>query len=667
MIRGLVIGSLLLTGQLLCQIVELPPMVVTADRLSESEPEEGAEGILLEGSAIVLDEELLQNSSNSSLSEVLQTRAGVSFDSFFGNSSLAAPQLRGFGENSQLRTLVTVDGIPVNRNDLALVPWSRFPLGDLEKVTVLRGGRSVRYGSGAVAGVIALETKRSDVPFGGSLEIAGGSFESFRQRLQLRGTTQGWGWTTQVDNSVDDGYRENSRQESTSGSVSILTPEAEWGENRITVSVTRSQFEDPGALSDLQFLEDPRQSVQTDQKLEIDTISVGDQLEINLGPEWQLKVKGSGIETDRSSDFQGRISEGDYRSLGGEAVLSRSGEVWSLEMGARYQYSDLDFELTQPFGFSTDQQLAELSRETLGGFLITRWKPIKALTFSAGASWDRYRLDGEARSPNMATNPRRNFSDNTSDSDYAFEFGAEYQVTDTVKVWARYDRSLRFPVLDEVAFFQGFESEVPFNADLKPERGQGAEVGVVVSDESKWKVSATFFGQWLEDEIFFDVAANLNDNLSDTERLGMEWELEWNSDHWSFNLFYAATLARFQSGIDEGKRVPLVPRQSISGTLTWHLFESLDLAVEASYLSGRLDGNDRGGTAELFGLEDGAFPEIPARTVWNASANWEVSEHLSVFCRVNNLFDEEYISTQFSGGIYPGIGRQVLFGGRVRF
>ena len=529
-------------------------------------------------------------------------------------------------------------------------------------MTVLRGGRSVRYGSGAVAGVIALETKRSDVPFGGSLELSGGSDESYRQRAQLRGTSQGWAWTTQFENFTSDGYRDNSRQESTSASVSLLTPEADWGQNRLTFSASRAEFEDPGPLTRAAFLENSRQSLQPDQNLEINTVTVGDQLRIELGSEWQLDLKGSGVFTNRFSDYQGRITDGDSQSFDSEAVVSYTGEEWSLEAGLRYQHSELDFELRQPFGSGESQQLADLTRETWGAFAIVQWKPSEELTLSAGASWDYYRLDGDARDPNNETNPRRNFSDDSNDNDYALEFGIEYQVTDRLKVWGRYDRSLRFPVLDEVAFFQGFESDQPFNADLRPERGQGVELGAILQEEDQWKVKGTLFGQWLQDEIFFDAFSNQNENLSDTERLGVELELAWEAERWSFNLFYTQILARFQSGVDEGEGIPLVPRHSLSGTFTWHATEAIDLGLEGSYLTSRDDGNDRGELGQFI-----QFDKIPARTVWNLSAQWKARENLSVFLRVNNLFDEEYISTQFSGGIYPGAGRQALFGGRYQF
>ena len=649
------------TGSVLGQSVELEPMIVTADPLTEQVDE--ANGLLLAGNAVVLDRELLEKTTENSLSDLLQTRAGISFDSFFGNSALAAPQLRGFGENGQLRTLVTVDGLPINRSDLALTPWSRTPLSNLQKVTVLRGGRSVRYGSGALAGVIALETKRSEEAFSGSFEGTAGSDETSRQRLYLGGQSKGWGWTVQGEHFDSDGYRENSSLETSSASISILTPESEWGENRLTLSASRAQFEDPGALSLDAFREDPRQSLQPDQVLESKTVTLGDQLKVNLGSEWSLEFKVAGSATNRNADYQGQISDGDSRSLDGDIVLSRQGDEWSFETGARYRYSDLDFDRTQPFGSGTDQQFAELSRVTYGGFVTARWEATDALTISAGASWDSYRLDGEARSPNAPTNPRRNFSGDAKDGDYALEFGFEYQLTERSRVWGRYDRSLRFPVLDEVAFFQGFESEIPFNTDLRPERGQGVEFGIIIEDEDAgWKASSNVFGQWLEDEIFFDAIANINENLDETERLGIETELSWENDRWGASFFYAATLARFRSGVDEDQRVPLVPRHTLSGTLTLHLTEAIDLGLEASYVSNRLDGNDRGELGQAI-----QFREVPGRTLWNVTASWAVNDSFTVFGRINNVFDEQYISTQFSDGIYPGVGRQALFGGRIQF
>ncbi|GHC46705.1 TonB-dependent receptor family protein [Roseibacillus persicicus] len=657
--RELTIGVLLLMGSLGAEPFVLDPTLVTADRWLE--PEEEAQGFLMEGSAIVLGEELLGKATSHSLPELLEVRAGVSFDSFFGNSSLVSPRLRGFGEGGQLRTVVTVDGLPVNRSDMALVPWSNVSLGNLEKVSLLRGGRSVRYGSGASAGVIALETRRNVEEFTGSVEGTVGDDETYRQRLRLGGVSEGWSWTVQGEHFDSDGYRANSGHDSSTVSLSILSPEARWGESRTTFSASRSCFEDPGALDWRSYQKDPRQSLFPDQSLENETVSLGKQIELKLGEDWSFELKGSASHTERVADYQGRVSDGVLKSWEGEAVFARKGEAWSIEAGGRYRWSQLDFERSQPFGSNVDVQLADLSREVWGGFVTMRWEPVDNWAFSAGASWDSYRLDGDAQSPNDAANPRRNFSGETSDGDYALEFGFEYQLTEQARLWGRYDRSLRLPVLDEVAFFQGFESDLPFNTGLRPEHGQGGELGVVWEDEG-WTAKATFFGQWMEDEIFYDAVANVNDNLPETERLGMELELNWEGDCWDVNLFYAATLSRFQSGAEEGRRVPLVPRHSLSGTLTWHLFEQVDLGLEGCYSSSRVDGNER---VVMGQLRD--FREIPGYVVWNVSASWEVSEACTVFCRVNNLFDRDFISTQYSDAIYPGTGRQALVGARWEF
>ncbi len=637
------------------EVLEFEETLVVASRL----PAEQATASLA-GNSLVLEGEVLQDSSVSFLPELLSNRAGIGFASFFGNDDLAAPQWRGFGENSQLRTLVTIDGLPVSQSDLSVSPWSRTSLANLEKVSILRGGRTVRYGPSAVAGVIALETK-TDRELGWESETTFGSDETFRQRLSLSTPLSGWQFGAQLEHFSTDGYRENSDQESTSASFSFLTPEAVWGKNRVLLSASRNHFQDPGPLSLSAFREDSRQSLQPDQSLQSESLTLANQLTLFLGSDWELAAKGRVGQRQRESDYQGRLTQGDFLDWDGELVLSREGEDWNLELGYRYTRSELDFERSNR-GSARGRQFADLSRESQGAFGIVRWEPNERWAFSAGGSWDRYRLDGQAREPNDPNNDLRNFSGNTEESEWAYEIGVEWKLTDDSLLWLRYDRSVRFPVLDEVAFFQGFDSPTPFNAELRPETGQGLELGWRQETNEHWTWGATLFGQWLQDEIFFDGFSNLNENLPATERLGAELSVSHKGDCWDAGLFYNATFARFRDGFDDGERVPLVPRHSLSGSLTWHATSSLDLGVEGRFVSQRSDGNDRGELAQLI-----QFREIPSYSVWNATARWELNEHCSFFLRCNNLFDEDFISTQFSNGIFPGAGRQFLVGAKLTY
>ena len=262
----------------------------------------------------------------------------------------------------------------------------------------------------------------------------------------------------------------------------------------------------------------------------------------------------------------------------------------------------MDFELSQPLGSRRDEQDADLWRASFGGFLTGRWQASERWAFSAGASWDRYLLGGEAGSATFPNDARLNFDDSASGGEAAFELGMEFQWTESLKVWARYDRSVRFPVLDEVAFFQGVRVFGALQCGIAAGEGTWVELGFERTGESGWSVQGTVFGQWLEDEIFFDAVAIRNENLDATERLGAEVRVGYDWGWGEAKVFYNATWARFRDGVDEGRRIPLVPRHSAFGSFTWHVGDCLDLSVEGSYLSERSDGNNRGELGQLIEL-----------------------------------------------------------------
>ena len=317
----------------------LPEMVVTADVLQEEQEPETA----LAGNRIVLDREVLARSTQNSLAEILEVQAGIPNSSLFGNSDLAVPQLRGFGENAQLRTLLTLDGLPVNRSDLSVPSFSQFPAESLEKVTVLKGGRTVRYGPDALAGVIALETRLPTEGREGSVELTAGSDETFRQRFSLSTAGPNWGLGVQGENFTSDGYRDNSESETTALSVILGTHEADWGNQRFTLRASRQFYESPGALSLADFERDPRTSTQPDQSFENKTVSLGHRLQLSLSEKWKLEVKGLVSASHREADFQGRLTDGDVLEGSGALVVTREGEVTTVETGVRGRLESVGF------------------------------------------------------------------------------------------------------------------------------------------------------------------------------------------------------------------------------------------------------------------------------------------------------------------------------------
>jgi outer membrane receptor protein involved in Fe transport len=72
------------------------------------------------------------------------------------NPTAQGVTLRGLGGSGASRVLVLDDGIPLNDPFGGWVYWGRVPRGALDRVEVLRGGASNRYGDGALAGVIQI-------------------------------------------------------------------------------------------------------------------------------------------------------------------------------------------------------------------------------------------------------------------------------------------------------------------------------------------------------------------------------------------------------------------------------------------------------------------------------------------------------------------------------
>jgi outer membrane cobalamin receptor len=94
--------------------------------------------------------------------------------------------IRGFSGN---RIMLNIDGRPVNASGVVggyYIDWGTIPLDNIEKIEIIRGGSSVRYGNNALGGVVNVITKKpTETPtatlfgtYGGGQDID--SFQNYR-------------------------------------------------------------------------------------------------------------------------------------------------------------------------------------------------------------------------------------------------------------------------------------------------------------------------------------------------------------------------------------------------------------------------------------------------------------------------------------------------------
>ena len=152
------------------QTTSVDDVIVTAARL----PPAAGEAAF---SVIRLGEETLSTSTR--LDEALATVPAVSL--FRRTSSLAANpttqgiSLRAIAPSGAGRTLVTLDGVPLNDPFGGWVIWSQLPTESIESLDIVRGAGAGPYGAGALTGVIQLRERERGGVLDASIAERGGA------------------------------------------------------------------------------------------------------------------------------------------------------------------------------------------------------------------------------------------------------------------------------------------------------------------------------------------------------------------------------------------------------------------------------------------------------------------------------------------------------------
>ena len=140
------------TGYAQSPETELAPVVVTASRLAQTVDDTLA-------SVSVITREDIAASSAKDLPSLLTGTPGVDANFTGGYGKAAGLFLRGTNHG---HTLVLVNGVRLTSATLGVTSLELFPLGQIERIEIVRGPRAVLWGSGAVGGVIHIIT-RDDV------------------------------------------------------------------------------------------------------------------------------------------------------------------------------------------------------------------------------------------------------------------------------------------------------------------------------------------------------------------------------------------------------------------------------------------------------------------------------------------------------------------------
>ncbi|MCU1751072.1 TonB-dependent receptor domain-containing protein [Pseudomonas sp. 6D_7.1_Bac1] len=176
--------ALLPAGQLLAdtfkreQALKLPDVLISANRQVEARNDSSAANT-------VFTREDIDRLQPSSVTDLLRRVPGVQVSQSGGRGSLPGIYIRG---TNSAQSLVLVDGQRIGNSTSGDSNLQHLNIQQIERVEVLRGSRSVIYGSDAIGGVIQIFTRRgTEVGLQPRLHIGFGSNQTWERSLGLSG------------------------------------------------------------------------------------------------------------------------------------------------------------------------------------------------------------------------------------------------------------------------------------------------------------------------------------------------------------------------------------------------------------------------------------------------------------------------------------------------
>ena len=664
----------------------LPEIVVTAARL----PPAAADAAF---SVVRLDEAVLSRSSR--LDEALRSVPAVSLfrrtSSAAANPTTQGISLRAIAPSGAGRTLVLLDGVPLNDPFGGWVIWSQATPESLESLDVIRGAGSGPYGAGALTGTITLRERGKggavDVSASerGGLRAAGsastrlgpvavtlsGLREVSDGYVPVRGPAAG-----AADTPLDlDSRSASLRVDTAFGQANLSVRAATWEEDRgsglagtranasgHSLSATAAQV--PSADGYGWRL----QAWRIDSNLANSSASVSADRSTTTPANNQFKTPATGWGLNaalrrRIADFAGGRLE------------------WELGADARFNDGETNELFSNPTGAGfTRIRRAGGETAVAGAYVDASWSAADWLV-AGGLRVDRWENTGGFRQENtLATGA---VLLNESDSDRSGE---------VVSARLAVRRDLGGGYAARAAAYSGFrpatlnELHRPFrvgnditeaNAALTPETLKGVETGLAFErDGIRW--GASVFWNQIEDAI---VNVTLGSGPATFPRAGFvpaggvlrqrqnagiidAWGVELTgaldlSSAVSLNAAASWTDAEIDGGSSAAQLTGLRPAQapewSATAGLDWRATDRLILALAARYESSRFD-------------DDLNSRVLDAAVTLDVRAEWAFTPNATLWMAADNLFDEDVEVSETGTGV-AGYGppRTVSVGLRLSY
>lgn len=527
--------------------------------------------------------------------------------------------------NGDDRVLILVDGQSLANAqgsgygrgsvDLASLPG----IGAIDHIEVTKGSGSVRYGSGAVGGVINIVTKKGDRRES-SLDAYTGSWGMHGYTLTDSGRAGATSWLVSGSLEQREYYAfphgantDHSRGDIAKKSLSLRLDQDLTDQTSLTVKAYHQDYHGHGST----YKADPAGWYLTANK-PIDRLvndySVTYHFKKQTAQPGFLRYFNDYQRTYWSNHYFTRTQGLEWQDnwqLGSHQHVT-AGAEWTEDMGTNYEAHYIDKKRHNQAFYAEDAL-------TFGKFTVT-----------PGLRWDRNSTFGSHQTPRLAMN---------------------YKANDAFNVYASWGRVFSPPRLNDQFYMTTSRGQITSqgNENLQPEEGYTETLGFQYQAGPKTVLEGSVFHSNLQHVIRWNraVMPHEAENLDEEDKRGFEltWKQKVN-DKWDYEGGYSY----IRTKVDKGA--------GLTFDTTYNQPNGYHAGIH--YHSGKWQaGADM--TAGT-GRND-TYYRNNSYVVWNVSASYSPDAATTMYVKVNNLNDEAYDLYHN----YPAAGRNWQVGVKKKF
>ncbi|MFY8093114.1 MAG: TonB-dependent receptor [Niveispirillum sp.] len=676
--------ALLLAGAAPAQEAQVAEIIVTGRR-------DGVPAFERAYGPTIIDAATLSTAPQRRLDEALRAVPGFGLfrrsGSRTANPTTQGVSLRGIGPNGAGRTLVLVDGVPVNDPFGGWVYWSRLPTSSVDRVVITRGGGAGPWGNAALAGTIRIDTKQRD---GVDMELAGGSDGTLLGQASVGGRADGWnvglsGSAFQTDGVllVDPSRRGPIDIRADSDAYAV---EGSLSRRFGTVSATAkiAGFKESRG-NGTPYTNNSTDATEASLRLVGDGNAV-DWQAVAYWRDWSFASTFSGVNATRTAETPS-LDQYDVPATAKGGILQigfspAAGHETDIGADLRVTDGQTRERFTFTAGRYTRLRAAGGEQQVGGLFIEHAWTGLPGLTLSAGGRLDGWRnQDGQRLESDSATgtvlrNDRYATRDGTVANGRA---GIDWQADPAVALRAAAYTGFRLPTLNELYRpFRVGNDITEANPGLEPERMRGIEGALRLTPGGGISASAGLFHVRLKNAVDNVVIQTTQGNnaalgvfvpaggslaqrrgLNRVTVQGLEADLSWQVND---VLRLGAAYLYSDSEITDpgsisalkGNQLGQSPRHSGTLDATWAPLDPLTLRVQIRAAGRQFEDSRNLGTLDGY-------------VVGDLYAAWKLDSNLEAYATAENVTGARVETGRRSDGLTNiGPEQQWLLGLRVR-